>query len=137
MNVESIARICYETNRVFCQVTHDAVPPEWSEAPQAVRDGYCTGVQFRLKNPMAPAAAQHDLWCETKLSEGWCRGPVKSEELREHPNLVPYQALPLTQRMKDTMFKNTVIAMAPLYRAACLQDEQSAKESAHLEQTPA
>jgi hypothetical protein len=118
MQLIDIARVCYDTNRSFCIANGDVVPPAWEDAQETAVAGYLKGVEFRIGNPMSPASAQHDLWCRARTAEGWIYGPVKDEETQQHPNLVPYTALPLAQRLKDTLFKNIVVALAPLHFAA-------------------
>lgn len=127
MQLIDIARVCYATNREFCLVSGDPVPAPWDEITEDARQGYAKGVQYRLSNPLAPAAAQHDEWCRSKAEDGWTHGPVKDEGARQHPNLVPYQALPLSQRLKDTLFKGVVVALAPLHYAARPESERLAQ----------
>lgn len=126
MKLIDIARVCYDTNRSFCIANGDTVPPVWEEASETAVAGYMKGVEFRITNPMAPASTQHELWCKSRVAEGWIYGPVKDEETHHHPNLVPYMALPLAQRLKDTLFKNTVVALAPLHFAAKSEEERLA-----------
>uniref|UniRef100_A0AAU6W3R8 RyR domain containing protein n=1 Tax=Pseudomonas phage Cygsa01 TaxID=3138529 RepID=A0AAU6W3R8_9VIRU len=126
MKLIDIARVCYDTNRSFCIATGDVVPPAWEDAQETAVAGYLKGVEFRIANPMSPAQAQHDLWCKARKAEGWIYGPEKDEETQQHPNLVPYTALPMAQRLKDTLFKNTVVALAPLYFAAKPEEDRLA-----------
>ncbi|MCS6958407.1 MAG: RyR domain-containing protein, partial [Aquificaceae bacterium] len=42
----------------------------------------------------AMAEELHNLWMEEKLSQGWTYGPVRDNEKKTHPNLVPYEELP-------------------------------------------
>lgn len=35
----------------------------------------------------------HEVWAAGRLSEGWTWGPERSDQLRTHPCLVPYEAL--------------------------------------------
>ena len=47
------------------------------------------------------AIAEHNAWMEQKRLEGWIPGKVRSEDLRIHDSLVPYDKLPEEQKEKD------------------------------------
>jgi hypothetical protein len=47
-----------------------------------------------------------------KLAEGWKLGPVKNPEAKEHPCLVPFDDLPVEQKVKDYLFRGVVRALA-------------------------
>lgn len=114
MNVEQIARIAHETNQAYCASIGDSSQPAWDDAPQWQRDSALTGVQFHLdahaKGEMPAASASHDSWLEEKRAAGWTYGPVKDAELKQHPCFVPYEQLPIEQRLKDYLFSNVVAA---------------------------
>jgi hypothetical protein len=40
------------------------------------------------------SAAAHDIFCETKIADGFTYGPEKSQEKKTHPLLIPYDDLP-------------------------------------------
>ena len=43
----------------------------------------------------------HEVWAESRLSEGWKYGPERNDTLREHPCLVPYEELPEVEKEYD------------------------------------
>jgi len=43
----------------------------------------------------------HGQWCAQRRMEGWKYGEVKSKDALTHPCLVPYDKLPVQQKMKD------------------------------------
>jgi hypothetical protein len=111
-STESIAKVCHEANRAYCQTIGDNSQVAWEDAPQWQRDSAIKGVEFNLTNPDAPASASHDSWLEVKKAEGWKYGPVKDPEQKEHPCYVPYDELPVEQQKKDASFKAIVAALA-------------------------
>lgn len=113
-NVEQIARIAHETNRVYCESIGDTSQPSWENAPEWQRTSAIKGVQFHLdahsRGEVPPASASHESWLEEKRADGWIYGPVKDPVLKEHPCYVPYIQLPLNQRLKDYLFGHIVAA---------------------------
>lgn len=109
-----IAIICHETNRAYCQSIGDDSQPDWDHAPKWQTDSARKGVLFHLEHLAAgkkPApSASHESWLEEKRAGGWKFGPVKDAGLKEHPCFVPYNELPLEQRMKDYLFAAIVEA---------------------------
>lgn len=43
----------------------------------------------------------HDLWAELRFAQGWRYGPERSDARKEHPSLVPYAALPESEKQAD------------------------------------
>ncbi len=43
----------------------------------------------------------HDLWARLRLAQGWRWGPARDDARKEHPSLVPYEALPESERQAD------------------------------------
>jgi hypothetical protein len=114
MNIENIARIAHETNRVYCQAIGDDSQPVWDSAPEWQKASAIKGVQFHLANHrkgITPSpSASHDSWLAEKKADGWKYGKVKDPAQKTHPCFVPYEKLPLEQRMKDYLFGSIVEA---------------------------
>lgn len=47
------------------------------------------------------AANVHDVWAVGRMSERWTYGPIKDEEKKENPLLVPYDELPESEKAYD------------------------------------
>lgn len=109
---ESIAKVCHEANRAYCQSIGDNSQLPWEEAAAWQRESAIKGVEYALTNPDAPASAQHEAWLKDKLADGWKYGPVKDAEKKEHPCCVPYEELPVEQQKKDALFKAVVAALS-------------------------
>jgi hypothetical protein len=122
IDVNPIAKVCHDANRAFCQTLGDHSQLTWEEAPDWQRRSAIAGVRFHLealaREEAVPASASHEEWLKGKRAEGWKYGPVKDTEKREHPCFVPYNELPLEQRMKDYIFGAIVTAF---YRANRLE----------------
>lgn len=43
----------------------------------------------------------HEVWAQNRMKEGWVYGPVRNDEKRETPCLVPYEELPEEEKAYD------------------------------------
>jgi RyR domain len=110
MNIEQIAKVCHETNKAYCETIGDTTQKDWWHAEPWQRDSAMKGVEFALANPNAPASAQHEAWLRDKEKDGWKYGTIKDAVKKEHPCYVPYDELPIEQKIKDYLFKHVVRA---------------------------
>ncbi len=114
MNIEKIAEVAHETNRTYCRTIGDNSQPVWACAPEWQRTSAVNGVRFHIDNPDANPAASHDNWLKGKYADGWKYGKVKDPTNKEHPCCVPYDELPIEQRVKDSLFTGVIGAMRKL-----------------------
>jgi len=112
MRIEDIARVCHEANRAYCQTIGDTSQPPWEDAPEWQKKSAIDGVAFHLSNPDSKPEDSHNNWLKQKQADGWKYGPVKNADKKEHPCFVPYNDLPIEQRMKDSLFIAVVRALS-------------------------
>ncbi len=43
----------------------------------------------------------HEVWAQNRMNEGWTYGPVRDDEKRQTPCLVPYDQLPEEEKAYD------------------------------------
>ena len=53
----------------------------------------------------------HEVWAEARIKQGWKYGKERSDELKTHPCLVPYEELPEEEKEYD---RNTSIGTLKL-----------------------
>ena len=114
MNIEEIAFVAHETNRIYCLTQGDYSQPLWANAPGWQRKSAINGVQFHIDNPDAGCSGSHENWLKEKAADGWVYGEVKDPEKKEHPCCVPYEDLPTEQKVKDALFVGVVRALKVL-----------------------
>lgn len=62
-----------------------------------------------LKEQMAKNV--HEVWAQSRLDQGWTYGNERSDVLKQHPCLIPYDELPETEKAYD---RDTAIATLKL-----------------------
>lgn len=112
MDKLAIAKVCHEANRAYCETLGDYSQLAWELSPEWQRQSAIKGVEFHLTaldagNKPSPSAS-HESWLEEKRADGWIYGPVKDAEKKEHPCFLPYDGLPVSQRLKDYIFSGIV-----------------------------
>lgn len=43
----------------------------------------------------------HEVWAQSRISQGWTYGPERNDALKHHPCLVPYEELPEIEKAYD------------------------------------
>ena len=43
----------------------------------------------------------HEVWAQNRTQQGWRYGPLRNDETKEHPCLVPYDELPESEQEVD------------------------------------
>jgi hypothetical protein len=47
------------------------------------------------------AENNHDIWAMQRINEGWTYGPQRDDNKKEHPDLIPYNDLPESEKEYD------------------------------------
>lgn len=108
MKTALIAALCHGINTAFCASIGDTSHLPWEETPDELKKSIEFGVKLHLENPETTPEQSHASWLATKEADGWTYGEVKDFEAKTHPNIRPYDELPLEQKSKDYLFKAVV-----------------------------
>lgn len=49
----------------------------------------------------------HEVWAQTRISQGWRYGSNRDDALKLHPDIMPYETLPEAEKVYD---RNSVVA---------------------------
>lgn len=107
-SIAAVAAICHAANKQLCFNLGDDSQQMWNGAHQWQKDSAIKGVAFCLKNPKAPASANHESWLKQKEADGWVYGEEKDADAKTHPCMVPFAKLPPEQQAKDHLFRGIV-----------------------------
>ena len=56
----------------------------------------------------------HEVWARERVNQGWNWGPVRDDEKKEHPCLIPYEQLPESEKEYD---RNTAMETLKVIQA--------------------
>lgn len=92
-----IARLVHHVNNAICADNNEQ-GIAWKDAPGHMQAALLQAVKENL-----PAKEAHEAWMRSRLENGWVLGLVKDIENKISPCLIPYEELPYSQRIKDTV----------------------------------
>lgn len=113
MEVQVIAEVCHQANRVIQRHNGDLISLPWDEESAETRASVVDGVQNVISG--ATPEQSHENWLQFTNNHGWRYGAVKDEEAKTHPLIVPYADLPPEQKVKDALFVGIVKALSEPY----------------------
>ena len=59
----------------------------------------------------AIAENAHEVWAAARKAEGWTYGPVRNDALKQHPDMLPYSALPDSEKEYDRLMAFNAIKL--------------------------
>ena len=110
--VAMAARVAHEVNKAYCESLGDMSQQHWEEAALWQRQSAKSGAAVALACDAVGPGDSHADWLTMKQNDGWVYGPVKDPKKKEHPCMVPFDELPLEQKVKDFLFLGAVRAVA-------------------------
>ncbi|UVF61470.1 hypothetical protein SEA_DALANDE_57 [Gordonia phage DalanDe] len=108
-DVDQLAQIAHEANRGLQAVLGEAVGAPWDDLDTEMQESIRHGVRV-VQEGNGPEEL-HRQWVMVKEALGWTYGPVKDFEAKTHPQLVPWDELPILQRAKDQLFHGVVSSL--------------------------
>ena len=118
MDYSDITKIVYEAARLEAKWSGRSVVPEpWEERDEDFRDQMIEVVEDYLKMDKLPTPEEaHDSWVKAYEKMGWKYGEKRDPVLKTHPDMVPFDALPLDEQQKDAIFLAFVYVARELLR---------------------
>ncbi len=56
----------------------------------------------------------HEVWAQSRMEQGWTYGEQRSDKLKQHPCLVPYEELPEVEKEYDRNTALVTLKMLPM-----------------------
>ena len=83
------------SNLIYCTVMKGTYVPQ----PMDTSDVQLPQELSELVEKMAKNV--HEVWAQSRISQGWTYGPERNDALKHHPCLVPYEDLPEVEKAYD------------------------------------
>lgn len=95
----------HESRNYMIRVLRSA--EDYEPHPLNLDDVPLTDDLLELREAIAENA--HEVWASARKKEGWTYGPVRNDTLKQHPDLIPYSALPDSEKEYDRLMAiNTI-----------------------------
>lgn len=104
--IELAARTAHTMNNEYRKALDETPKPAWDECPDELKRSVRSGVEGILAGNTPEAS--HEGWLTFKAQHGWTYGEVEDPIKKTHPCFLPYDQLPPSQRLKDTIFHSVV-----------------------------
>jgi len=108
MTVTQIAKIAHEIRSVSIGLFKGKPTIAWDDLNEGVKNYILREVHYWLKNPSASASDSHNEWLRCKTEEGWSFGEENDHENKKHPSIVPYDQIPIQEKMANELIMKTV-----------------------------
>ena len=95
----------HESRNYMVRVLRSA--DDYEPHPLNLEDIPLTDDLLELQEAIAENA--HEVWAAARKAEGWTYGPVRNDALKQHPDMLPYSALPDSEKEYDRIMAfNTI-----------------------------
>ncbi len=95
----------HESRNYMVRVLRSA--EDYEPHPLNLEDIPLTDDLLELQEAIAENA--HEVWAAARKAEGWTYGPVRNDTLKQHPDMLPYSALPDSEKEYDRLMAfNTI-----------------------------
>ena len=95
----------HESRNYLVRVLRSA--EDYEPHPLNLEDIPLTDDLLELQEAIAENA--HEVWAAARKAEGWTYGPVRNDTLKQHPDMLPYSALPDSEKEYDRLMAfNTI-----------------------------
>jgi hypothetical protein len=108
--IEKIAEACHEALRHLDETSGKSNKKAWADTEEWRRETTVNGVIDLIADPATMPKQVHDNWMRRKIKEGWVYGETFDEAAKVNPCLVEYEELPMVEKLKDMLFRITVVA---------------------------
>jgi len=100
-----IAAVAYAANRQFSQIVGGKpVNPPWEEYPEDLKQNLITAVKKTVNEKIVSAKLNHLQWVKDRMDMGYEKGENINWKKKTHPDLVPFEELPLSSQLKNVLF---------------------------------
>jgi len=109
-NFSKISEYIYAATRKEADWSERRIVPEkWEDRDDRFKIQFVDIITRYMEEPNLPSPEEaHNSWMKSYLEMGWKYGKERNAILKTHPDLVPYNDLPLDEKEKDAIFLSFV-----------------------------
>jgi hypothetical protein len=101
--IEFIAELGWQTHIAWERIIGESPKLDWRDLSINQKSVVCQGVQWLVEHPTSSVSVQHDAWRARMASDGPRDTP--------HENMVPFDELPFSQKMKARLWRHIIFAV--------------------------
>lgn len=109
MTITEISKEVHKNHREYCASINHSTQPIWSKLEESHKITIADTVNKVLIGEILSVEDSHVNFVNFKKSVGWNYGDVYSIEKRTNPRLCKFKDLSIEDKMKESIFFNTVI----------------------------
>lgn len=110
----AIARAAHEAIRAYSVSIGDDSYEHWEHTSEWQSDDLLRKIDRLLAGETSDQ--MHKIWRDSKIERGWVWGPVMDLDKKTHPDLVPYDELPIERKHKDLLLSIITLTMSSILR---------------------
>jgi len=100
-----VAAVAYAANREFSKIVGGKpFNPPWEEYPEDLKLNLIQAVRNTMKQKIVSAKLSHLQWVKDRLDMGYEKGENINWKKKTHPDLVPFEELPMPAQLKSVLF---------------------------------
>jgi hypothetical protein len=107
ISTTQIAKTAHAVHVTFCNEMIIATQPAWDEISEEHRQVIISSVDKIVMGEITSKVESHNNFVAMKKSQGWRYGQYNSD-YKLNPRLVPFEELTLMDRIKESLFFETV-----------------------------
>lgn len=111
LDYSQIASVAWEAMRLYAQLEGDGSLKPWGLLTGDEQEAERIAVAQLIANPGFTPEKFHETLVREAGSQGWTFGYVHNDELKQSPEMVPWDEIPALQRNKEITYWHAVVSI--------------------------
>jgi len=119
-----IAKTAHSANRTLQELLLEWLSPEWEFLDECAQESRIDAVIFVEANPGATPEDMHKRWLRAQSEQGWTYGEIYDLSHMKHPDMIPFEHLPVMAEFKSKLFLSIVRPLLQRELHSLIQSDQ-------------